>query len=381
MANPRILQVITHLALGGAERVCFTLMQQLGGEFDFAVFAVQGIDAGAVGQGMKREADAMRVPVYIGSKRLARRGGLLPAAWRLAKAARRWRADIIHLHTEIPESAYGVAAFLRPRTARIPLVRTIHNSVYWNPHRRLGCWCERRMARPCIAAVSQPALLAFEEVRAQSGMPPPPLPPRVLPNGVSVPDLPPRRRATGDPVRMLFAARFEPQKGADLLPAFVQQTQLPAGVRVELDIFGSGSFGASLQALSAAAPPGWKISISGPVAGLSARMNQYDLMLMPSRFEGLSVLAIESLMQGLPVVATRAPGLVDGLPADWPWLAVPGDAADYAQLLGRVLAEPDRWPAIADKGEAFAKQHFDVAAMARGYREIFNQSLAMAAER
>jgi glycosyltransferase involved in cell wall biosynthesis len=236
------------------------------------------------------------------------------------------------------------------------------------------------MPRPCIAAVSQPALSAFGEVRAQSGMPPPPLPPRVLPNGVSVPDLPSRRRAAGEPIRMLFAARFEPQKGADLLASIIQETKLPAAVSAELDIFGSGTFAAPLQALRDAPPAGWKINLSGPVAGLSARMNQYDLMLMPSRFEGLSVLAIESLMLGLPVVATRAPGLVDGLPPDWPWLAEPGDAADYAQLLSRVIDEAGSWPAVALMGQAFARKNFDVAAMADGYRRIFTQSLARPAE-
>jgi glycosyltransferase involved in cell wall biosynthesis len=202
-------------------------------------------------------------------------------------------------------------------------------------------------------------------------MPPPAFPPVLLLNAVSVPDLPRRRRTPGEPIKLLFSARFELQKGADLLERIVDQTVLPQGTTVELDILGSGVFHPQLAALRDAPPPGWRITLAGPVAGLTERMTSYDLMLMPSRFEGLSLLAIESLLLSLPIVATDAPGLRDGLPLDWPWMAKPGDATDYARVLSKALADPTAWPAIAEKGRAFAKAKFDLAVMANGYRELF----------
>jgi glycosyltransferase involved in cell wall biosynthesis len=371
MHKPRVLEVITHLALGGAERICFTLMRELRADFDFGLFAVSGIEDSDVGRGMKREVDELAVPFYTGSKLTIKRGGLLPAAWRLARAARDFRPDVIHLHTEIPEAVYAAATILSSSLARIPLVRTIHNSVYWEPRRWLGLWCERRMPQPFIATVSEAARESYVQVRQQSGMSPPAFPPVLLLNAVSVPDLPRRRRTFGEPIKLLFSARFELQKGADLLDRIVRQTVLPQGTTVELDLLGSGIFHPQLAALRDTPPPGWRITLAGPVAGLTERMTGYDLMLMPSRFEGLSLLAIESLLLSLPIVATDAPGLRDGLPPDWPWMAKPGDATDYARVLSKALADPTAWPAIAEKGRAFAEAKFDLAVMANGYRELF----------
>jgi glycosyltransferase involved in cell wall biosynthesis len=372
----RVLQVITHLALGGAERVAFNLMHGLAGQFDFAVYAANGVDAGEVGQSMQRELAEMSVPLHLGTNVPIKFGGMILAGWWMKKTVREFKPDIIHLHTEIPESSYASMVSLAPSLARIPLVRTIHNTIYWNPWRKLGRWCDAKMARSYVACVSIGAADAFNELRAESGAGALPEPPAIILNGVRV-TAPPRAidKPPGDPIRMLFAGRFEDQKGADLLPGIVRAVKPPPGKRIELTIHGGGTHEAALRELASNPPAGWSIQLHGPVANLSARLPTFDLLLMPSRYEGLALLAIEAARLNVPVVATDGPGVREGFPADYPWLAKAGDAGSYTNLLQRAIDDPSMWPDAARCAEQFARKYFDVSVMCSAYATMYRDAL------
>ncbi len=372
----KVLQVITHLALGGAERVAFNLMRGLRDRFDFALYVANGIDPGDVGQSMQRELEQMNVPLFVGTSVPIKFGGMLLSGVWHAGAVKRFKPDVIHLHTEIPESTYASMVALRPKLAKIPLVRTIHNTIYWDPWRKLGRWCEKHMQRPYIACVSQGAQAAFEQLRAESGAGPVPQKPVIIFNGVVVNDQPrPLGKMPQDPVRILFAGRFEDQKGADLLPAIVQRVTLPAGRRCELVIHGSGTHEALLRNLAASPPPGWSIQVHGPVPNLTSQMPKFDLMLMPSRYEGLALIAIEAALLGLPVIATDGPGIREGFPAQYPWLAKAGDAVSFANLLQHALDDPGSWQSAVLKAREFAQEYFDLRVMCDAYAELYRQAV------
>jgi glycosyltransferase involved in cell wall biosynthesis len=372
----RVMQVITHLGLGGAERVAFTVMRGLLCACEFELFAVLGVQRSDVGAAFRTEAEAMKLRLFTGTRVPVKYGGMLLAGRQLAKAVKAAQPEVIHLHTEIPESVYAAAVTLDPSIGAIPLVRTIHNTVYWTPWRRMGRWCERRMPRPFIAAVSEAATAAFAQLRQESGAGPLPAPPRIIFNGVEVQQMkPPRESGTSSPIQLLFAGRFEDQKGADLLPEIIRRVRPPRPC--QLTICGRGRHEPAIRELAAHPPSDWTVHLQGPVSNLSSRLPSFDLLLMPSRFEGLSIMAIESLLVGLPIVATRAPGLRDGFPADYPWMAPPGDAAAYAELLNRVLAQPNTWSTVAALGNQFARDHFDPKVMCDGYRQLYRDVIAL----
>lgn len=363
-----MLQVISHLGMGGAERVCFELIRGLSAETSFAVYAPLGVGAEPVGEAMEAELRALGVPLHVGPAVRFKRGGLAFGALCFPVGT---RPDVIHVHTEVPEAALATARWLKASLRGVPVVRTIHNSVYWPAHRTVGRWCARALADAHVAAVSAPALAAFEALREEASAKEP-RSARVIPNGVRVVRT---ARTVGGRgrVRLLYAARLERQKGADLLPSIVRAARLPAGTHVELQIHGAGTEAQTLRAFAAAPPAGWTIRVDAPVADLAARLGDFDLLVMPSRFEGLSVLAMESLASGLPIVGTGA--LREGLPADYPWCAPPGDAAAFAELLTRVLAAPQTWDAVAAAAQTFAREHFTADAMCAAYGELYAQAL------
>jgi glycosyltransferase involved in cell wall biosynthesis len=374
-----VLQVITHLGLGGAENVAFALMRGLAPHFDFAVAAPMGVETGEVAARMRDELAGKNIPFFPGPGLDMKRGGMLAGAWCLKKAIDQFHPDLIHLHTEIPESAYATLAALRPGVKRIPLVRTIHNTVYWQPWRRIGRWCERRMKQSHIAAVSCGARRAFEAVRAESGAGALPAEPQVIYNGVSPPkqsrlDLPPAR----DPaqrLRLLFAGRLEDQKGADLLPQIVRQTRLPDGVSCELVIHGQGTYGMLLTELAGEPIPGWSIRVEPPVPDLNQRMADFDLLLVPSRYEGQGLVATEALLAGAIVAATDAPGICEAFPEGYPYLCPPGDAGPFAALLTKMLQNRGDWPGVVGPAAAWAKRRFSVPGMCRQYEMLYRNCI------
>jgi glycosyltransferase involved in cell wall biosynthesis len=367
---------VSHLALGGAERITLTLMEALRHDFEFALHVTRDTPPDTVGESLIRRARALGIPVFFGTRLGMKRGGLLTGGLALAQTAKRFCPDLIHAHTEIPEAALATALNFSPALRKLPLVRTIHSSAYWSFWRPVGRWCDRRLAHATIAGVSHSAVAAFSRLRAEAGPAQPPAPPAVIYNGLPPPDPAAPRIQPDDtgPVRLLFAGRLETEKGADLLPAIIAQTPAPPrGVR--LVIHGAGRHEKLLRALSRQAPLGWSVILQPPIADLAARLREFDLVLMPSRSEGLGLLAIEASLAGIPVIATDAPGLCEALPPGHPWLAPAGYADRFADTLRAALQQPNLRPEAAARAGEFARERFDVATMAAAYRQVYQQSL------
>lgn len=376
----RVLQCITRLGLGGSERVALSLVHGFGPEIESGVFAVHGAADEPVGQGMKTELERAGVPWFKGTDLPMKRGGMIPAGFALRRAVRAFRPDLVHFHSETPEACGAAMLALFPSLRAVPAVRTIHNCIFWRYWPRIGRWCDHRLAHAHVAGVSGAALDEFARYRADSGAAAPPSPPRVVHNGIDLPARPPHARPH-DPARrrVLFAGRFEWQKGADLIAAILSQVRLPHGVRGELATVGQGTYEPELRALAARPPPGWTVTLRPPVARLSEIFREHDLLLMPSRFEGLGLTSIEASLCGLAVIATDAPGLRDTLAPDHPWLPRPEDPTAIAAALGDALRDSDRWAPTVVAAQRLALTSFTPTAMLAGYREIYARAAARSA--
>jgi glycosyltransferase involved in cell wall biosynthesis len=368
----RVLHCVTHLALGGAERVAIEIIRALQPEMDFGLCAIRGFADDAIGRSFARELRGLGVPIYFGPRIGMRYGGMLTGAATLRWAVLRFQPDVIHLHTEIPEASAATMLTLWPGQRKRSLVRTIHNSVYWHFARRLARWCDRRLGHAQIAAVSKGAMSAYLQLRRESTAPDPSLGARVVYLGVP-PHPGPVRPPTppSNPIRVVFGGRFEPQKGVDLLPEILARTPVPAGRTVDLTLFGSGHYQRLLDRLARRPPAGWTVHVRPPVPEFRPLLAKFDLAILPSRFEGLCLVAVEAFLAGVVVVPSNAPGLSETLPPDYPWVARVDDAGSFAQELGAALAAPERWAEAAALGRAFAERRFSIDSMRTAYRALY----------
>jgi glycosyltransferase involved in cell wall biosynthesis len=196
----------------------------------------------------------------------------------------------------------------------------------------------------------------------------------VLPNGIDPEEI--RRATPADPAAAVHAA----------LPALAGASPLFLSVgRIER-YKGFGDIHAAFERLLAkgALPPRWAWVVVGAERGRGARdalaagltshahfpgrvpddllhalYARADVFVHATRFEGSSLVTLEAMAHGLPVVATRAGGIPDKVvDGETGLLVEPGDVRGLAERLGRIAAAPAEARAMGDRGRARALEHF-----------------------
>ncbi len=94
----------------------------------------------------------------------------------------------------------------------------------------------------------------------------------------------------------------------------------------------------------------------GAVADVRPWVMAADLVVLPSRWEGLSLASLEALAMGRPVVASRVPGLIDAVGTGTGALVPPEDEVALASAVVARLTDPDR---CAAEGAAAAAHALD----------------------
>ena len=203
----------------------------------------------------------------------------------------------------------------------------------------------------------------------------------VVPTGISLDQFPFRGAlAPGDVVRLLFVGRLVPVKGLDvLLRAFAIASR--EDPRLVLDIVGDGPERAASELLAERLSIDRRVTFLGerPRDGVLAALRNAHLFVMPSttsasgQTEGLGNVQKEAMAVGLPVVATRAGGIPETIPAAQRDEFVP--AGDHEALAKRILAtlgEADRWPERAAHARAWVEETFAWPPLARRLTDIYD---------
>jgi L-malate glycosyltransferase len=160
-----------------------------------------------------------------------------------------------------------------------------------------------------------------------------------------------------DPV-LLVPARLELQKGHrilfDALPIVLKE--FPA---VRIVCAGEGALLAELQDQVKRLDLEQNVSFVGRQQKLEDWFALCDFTILPSYFEGLPLVAVESLAAGRPMVATAVDGTPEVILDGKNGLTVPpGDATALATAIIRMLCEPEMRRGMAAAGRRWALECF-----------------------
>ncbi len=244
-------------------------------------------------------------------------------------------------------------------------------------------WGMRRVARAAAAVIATDRALVAPIERA---LVVPPARLILIPNGVDLVELDAlarpaltaelraRYRLDAAPLVLVSVARLERNKGLhDGLAALAAiRDELPAGWRWL--IVGRGSEEAALRAASAEAGFAANVAFVGalPDAEVQSLLAAADLALIPSRYEGSSLTALEALARGLPVVATAVGGLPDKvIPGETGFLAPPADPLALAATMRAALAARAAWPVLGEGGRRLVADRFSWDALAEQYLTLY----------
>lgn len=160
------------------------------------------------------------------------------------------------------------------------------------------------------------------------------MPPRVAVDRV------PEARASGAPLQLITAARFEAQKDYDTLAQACSLLNA-RGCRLRLDIYGEGPDETRVRLLFAGLTS-VEVRFRAVVDDFAARLEQADAFVLSSHWEGLPRSIIEAMSCGRPVVATDVGGCDELVRhGDSGWLVAHRDAGALAAALQQYLDHPD----------------------------------------
>ncbi len=104
-----------------------------------------------------------------------------------------------------------------------------------------------------------------------------------------------------------------------------------------------------------------------------------DLLVLPSLFgEGLPMVVLEAMAAGVPVVATRVPGVPEAIRHGQDGVLVnPNDPDDLACAIADVIAGRYNWESL--RASAFQRhaERFSDRAMAAGVAAVYSDILAV----
>lgn len=260
----------------------------------------------------------------------------IPAA---ISEVRRWKPDVIHVHFAVPT---GAVAWVVRKVTGAPYVLTAHlgdvpggvpeqtgNLFRWIKPFTVPIW------KDAAATTAVSSFVAGLAGRAYG------VSPRIILNGTTLPE--PRVVTSAPEPRLLFVGRMSIQK--DPLTV-VRALSLLKDLPWSCVMIGEGPLTPDLSKEILREGLQNRIKLKGWLSSeeVTATMRESEILLIPSLSEGLPMVAVEALANGLAIAGSRIGGLADVLEE-----GVNGTAFDvaagqegFARALRPLLTDPQR---------------------------------------
>jgi glycosyltransferase involved in cell wall biosynthesis len=347
----RLLQVLSELRSGGAERIVLQLASDARGHGDTVAVASAG------GPWVSRlDPGVTHFDVPLRQRSMM---AMLNAGWRLHAVLRCFRPDVVHAHNV----RATVAAAAALATVRRPpfLLTSLHGvapSDYPGAARLLRVAGARVVAcAPAVARSLQTAGFPAERLE-------------VIVNGAALPAPTAAQTAAmaarlgiGERPLVVGVGRLAAQKS---WITFVEAMRQVDGA--DAVVAGEGPMRLDLEAAAAAC--GGRVRFVGAVDDVAALLALAGCIVSTSTWEGLPLSLLEALSLGRPVIATAVDGVRDIIPPDAAVLVPPHDPGAVATAIGRVLHDRE----LADRLSRAARTsavNWSPERMLAGYRACY----------
>lgn len=371
----KVLHVIESLGVGGAETLLVNLLPELQSQGDEVTLAVM---RGPFDLLSALESQDVRVVVL----RARHRWNLLGAARELATLVQSGEYNVVHAHLYFP--AVVTALSRRLGLHRAAQVVSFHNLAYAPGVNKAGAglrWRKRLAATlyprgfDAMLGVSAAVARHYEQALGLRGV-------QVLhnpvPRTVAERTVLATETAIGQDVfSVVIPGRLVHEKGhADFLQALaLLRTQ---GRQLSVTLAGHGPIRTTLERQIGQLGLDGCVSITGSLAHaqLLDVVQAADLVVVPSRFEGFGLTALEAMALGRPVLATTTGGLPEVIEHGASgWLVPAQDPAQLAQAIGQLMDDAPLRQRLGAAGRTRAQQHFSLPTVTARLRDIYHRAV------
>lgn len=361
----RLALVITELFPGGAERCLVELATRIDPERFAPVVYSLGPPPPQDRQSLVEQLRDAEIPVHFLE---------LKSAWQYFGGVRRLAAMLRDQQAEIVQTFLFHANVLGARAARAASVPHLVTNIRVADPRRWRASLERWATRTAdrIVCVSDGVI----DRAGGWGFPSEKL--VVIPNGIDVDqwrDVPPpdlsKFGVPGGSRVFVYVGRLDEQKGLDRFFA-----QLPRIFR-ELPqhhflLVGEGKLRRQLEHLSRDLNIAQRVHFAGWQRETAGILAAADLLVLPSRWEGMPNVILEAMAAGKAVVASRVEGVADllGSRIEAQSAAV-GDWEGLATRITALLANSAQRKELGDQNQARARELFSLQSMVGQYEGLY----------
>lgn len=314
------------------------------------------------------------------------KASLTSALLRTFRVCRQQKFDVVHTHTLLP----GVAGRIAARLAGVPCV--VHTFHSWPPHLYKSRFFKLAFYASEIVAAHFAHANLFQnpdDLRSWSKIPAIPIKKATLVgNGIDFSaitnkvGLGARERIreefgiSADTFVIVNVARFEPQKGHIFLLETLQHLIPKVNRKVVTLLVGMGIDQEKIEAEVKRLDLQNEVYFTGYRQDVPDILAASDLSIMTSHYEGIPRALMESMVLGLPVVATNVPGTRSLIQPDLTGLLVDyGDVPGLSSALTKVLTDPALAGRIGENGKNLVQTKFNEYSVADRVEEVYNHVL------
>ncbi len=366
LASPlRLALVITELEVGGAEQALVNLATGLSRErFSPVVYSLQPRPKNDL---LVRRLEQAEISVHFLD---------VQSFWQFFSAVHRLKGLLWQQQPQVVQSFLyhaNVMATRAMRQAKLPRMVTgirVADPRAWR--QRVERWLAPKVDK--IVCVSQGVA---DFCRDKCGLPGEKL--VVIPNGVdltrfenvqpadlTVLGLSAGRRS------ILYIGRLDRQKGLDWLLTEVMPRVFRELPQHDLLLVGDGLQREALEELVGKHGLRGRVHFLGWRGDVPEILSASDMLVLPSRWEGMPNVLLEAMSAGKPVVATQAEGVMELLGDGAAQQSCPaGDAAGFAQRILRLAQDRTLAAELGAQNQRRAAAEFSLAAMISRYEALY----------
>jgi glycosyltransferase involved in cell wall biosynthesis len=351
----RVLVYTDNRDFGGADLSLSHLVAALDAQVDVAVLGVSREIVDWVARGRPQAETAVV---------LQPRGG---HDWRSlgahVRALRSLRPDIVHANLSSPWSCqYAIAAAALTRRRIVAVYQLPVPAV--SSRQRLA----KRLTSSAVARHVGVGERTSREVEVLLGLAEGSVP--TIHNGVPDIAVEPRRKVRPGPI-VGAVGRLEQQKGFDVLLRAFRDVE-----GATLVIVGDGSERERLQSVAGELGIEGRVVWQGWSEDARSYLPSFDVLVLPSRFEGFPLVVLEAHLAETAVVATNVGSVSEAvLDGETGLLVPPADADALAVAIRQLLADADLRRRFAKSGRRLVLERFTADHMARAFRELYDEVL------
>jgi len=168
------------------------------------------------------------------------------------------------------------------------------------------------------------------------------------------------------------AGRLSHEKGPDLFLAAASRIRYTCP-QARFILFGEGPMADVIRRQAEDRQLAGVVGMAGYLPELERELPAFDLLVNPSRMEGLPNIVLEAMAAHLPVVATDVGGVREIIIDGQTGRLVRADVASLAEAMRLALSQQDLAKQYAERAYEHVRENYSFAAQAERYAEVYDR--------